>query len=438
MKRNQTLAQKAECLQNHIKRILSLVIGIFLLALNSFANDVIEVDNLRYYLPSSGNNVTLVGGKLNSGNLEIPSTIQFRNKTFIVRYIKKNAFMNYNLSKVSIPETIIEIEEGAFKHAGITELVISEGVQFIRPEAFLGCRMQSVTIPNSVERLEESAFQGCKNLKTVSLGSGLKYLGGKAFAFCDEIEVVQCSGPVPPLYYSNAASPNFSNMTHQFAVLKVPVKYFTQYTKSFPWKNFENIEPIGTESEWTSFERLAMEYLNRNKEAGTEGQFSIKSSEYGGTNIEYVTLYDIYETTNNKGKVKSDQRITPIDVWRGFLTPTKYKIVKKDNSIMFYGSMTFRGMKKSVDFYSIPITAPFSKPLVINCLTDDGGSLTIEIDKVIEGPKSKVVQSNSVFGKKAYSVFPDKAWLKLTYTAPNNSTQKYLISVVGLPELYDN
>ena len=65
---------------------------------------------------------------------------------------------------------------------GKTDYVIKEGITTLCE----GCSrtnasLTELIVPQSVERIEAHAFAGCKNLKHLELGSGVKYIGDEAF-----------------------------------------------------------------------------------------------------------------------------------------------------------------------------------------------------------------------------------------------------------------
>ena len=51
--------------------------------------------------------------------------------------------------------------------------------------AFYECEMSSVTIPDSVKEIDDYAFQYCRSLAEVNFGSGLVAIGKSAFSYCD-------------------------------------------------------------------------------------------------------------------------------------------------------------------------------------------------------------------------------------------------------------
>ena len=69
--------------------------------------------------------------------------------------------------------------------AGITSLIIEEGVTSIGTGAFFGCfNLSSVTIPDGVCRIGTSAFFYCLSLPEVTIPENVESIGTRAFAYC--------------------------------------------------------------------------------------------------------------------------------------------------------------------------------------------------------------------------------------------------------------
>ena len=64
--------------------------------------------------------------------------------------------------------------------------------QMIGDYAFNGCSglTGDLTIPNSVTSIGKHAFSSCFKLKEVTIGSGVAYIDGKAFANCEELNSI--------------------------------------------------------------------------------------------------------------------------------------------------------------------------------------------------------------------------------------------------------
>uniref|UniRef100_UPI003FEE0E39 leucine-rich repeat domain-containing protein n=1 Tax=Barnesiella intestinihominis TaxID=487174 RepID=UPI003FEE0E39 len=152
---------------------------LFLLLVFGYAmeakSDEFTVDGIRYYYDYSTKegevSVTRsISGKYSADNIVIPSTVTYNGKQYTVTSIGDNAFSScYNLTKVTIPNSVKTIENSAFKGCtGLKTVTIGNSVTTIGISAFAGCTgLTEVTIPNSVTTIWSGAFGHCDNLKKV-------------------------------------------------------------------------------------------------------------------------------------------------------------------------------------------------------------------------------------------------------------------------------
>lgn len=83
--------------------------------------------------------------------------------------------------EITIPDTVTEIGENAFKNSECTSVTIPSSVKKIGKSAFFNASVAKIDIPSSVESLDSMAFYAAK-LKEVTFHEGLKTIGYGAFA----------------------------------------------------------------------------------------------------------------------------------------------------------------------------------------------------------------------------------------------------------------
>ena len=93
------------------------------------------------------------------------------------KIIKREIFYQWKtLRKVILPDSIEEIEEGAFEESGIEEIEIPLKVKIIPHNAFKNCtNLKKVKIHDKVDVISATAFQNCNNLdeKNIFVGGEL-------------------------------------------------------------------------------------------------------------------------------------------------------------------------------------------------------------------------------------------------------------------------
>ena len=109
------------------------------------------------------------------------------------------------LESLVIPGNVSTIREGAFYGCtNLTYLYLEEGIKTIYGGAFYETSIISVVIPDSVTTFDiyksgtayYGAFEGCKNLKTVTIGSGLTVITTETFKDCISLESIYIPGNI--------------------------------------------------------------------------------------------------------------------------------------------------------------------------------------------------------------------------------------------------
>ena len=96
-----------------------------------------------------------------------------------VRNIGYNAFQsNQFIKEVILPESLVEIEAGAFKSSSLEKIIIPSNVKKIGNSVFYGCKqLHSVVLPDELEYIEYDTFTSCISLTHLTLPSKLKMVG---------------------------------------------------------------------------------------------------------------------------------------------------------------------------------------------------------------------------------------------------------------------
>ncbi len=208
-----------------------------------------EIGGLNYKLDdATGTAIVTWGGKCYcsgeayKGVINIPESVTHEGRTYTVSGIGDYAFSSSKgLKSISIPESVIDIDEYAF--AGCTELesVTFAGkpqVKTIGGKAFLQCKkLQSIEIPASVEKIGNYAFQMCESLGTVTYAEGSKIEVIDDYVFCHtgltEFSVPASVRAINPVAY--CSNPNITEVSLPRTVVKIseqnPFSYNTQVTK---------------------------------------------------------------------------------------------------------------------------------------------------------------------------------------------------------------
>lgn len=228
-----------------------------------------------------------------SGDIVIPETVTYNNKTLTVVKIGENAFYYCSeLSSVIIPQTVTYIGSQAFMGCGaITSITIPSSVTFIghwvftncislnnivfedgdktlewdnyfSATIFYGCLIDSLylgrnlkrtdeyyahgpfedssvkklVVGNTVTEIEEYSFFRCSKLKEISLGNSITTIGQYAFADCDNLTEISLPNSVTTI--GESAFYDCENLT------KVSLGNSVTKIGDFAFKDCENLTEI--------------------------------------------------------------------------------------------------------------------------------------------------------------------------------------------------
>lgn len=142
-----------------------------------------------YYYISDGAELE-VGFNWYSGSVVIPEEVTYMERTRKVTSIGNSAFKDCDITSVSIPNSVTNIEDGAFMNCinlKSVSMSMSNKVEYIGKQAFEDCKaLTSISFPN-IKSLGYAAFYQCFNLTSISLSDNLTNIGPSAFAYCTGI-----------------------------------------------------------------------------------------------------------------------------------------------------------------------------------------------------------------------------------------------------------
>ena len=93
-----------------------------------------------------------------------------------------------SLKKVTIPDSVTEIGNGAFWGSGLETIYIPDSVTEIGSGAFQKCSaLQSVRLSPSMKRISEEMFAGCSYLSTLDIPRGITEIEDNAFSGCSSL-----------------------------------------------------------------------------------------------------------------------------------------------------------------------------------------------------------------------------------------------------------
>jgi len=202
----------------------------------------------QYTYTTNNGMIVITGYTGPGGALIIPDTIN----GLSVTDIWNDAFYrSTNLTTVTIPNSIINIGDGAFNYCpGLTNVTLGDGVTSIGQAAFESTGLTSVTIPglvtnigpwafaecsgltdvtigNGVTSIGDYAFYGCPSLASATIPNSVTYLGAEAFENCTRLASVTIGDSVTSIgVYAFADCPNLASVTIPNSVTNIGAEAF--------------------------------------------------------------------------------------------------------------------------------------------------------------------------------------------------------------------
>lgn len=233
------------------KRFVSLLVALSItltfLPMGAVAATKITQGNLKYIVNADGESVTVSGTSGSPTQLNIESSISYKDKNYTVTKIATWAFNECNtLTEVTLPNTVDEIGYQAFfKCSNLTNVTIPEGVKKIGQAAFYGCsQLTSITIPSTITNMD-TAFSGNTALSHVTLTNGISKISSNAFERCTgltEVEIPASVDQICPFAFNGCT--NLKRVLLEKNIKTINVNAFKDCT------NLSDVKYNGYKTDW--------------------------------------------------------------------------------------------------------------------------------------------------------------------------------------------
>ena len=165
------------------------------------SNAEVWIDSIYYEVDSQNEQARVADGRhaIKAGKVVIPSEILYKDKTYLVRMIGKEAFRDAeDLKSIRMPDSLEYIGESAFEGCRkLEEVALSEKASklFIRPRAFYGCAsLLTIDFPHTPGkdsrlsvRIDSLAFANCTSLAAIDLHDEVFEVGNRTFENCTSL-----------------------------------------------------------------------------------------------------------------------------------------------------------------------------------------------------------------------------------------------------------
>lgn len=184
--------------------------------LNANPNSVTEMKKIWGYEKRKDGTLVITRYKGSNTKIEVPEKIgssivtEIGNKAFSVyakRLKDEQIDVRANITRITLPETIQVIGEGAFDSCPRLETVnIPHGVTAIGASTFLRCTsLTSIELPEGITKIEEYAFSNCQSLRSVTIPKTVEIIRREAFQNCglEKVTILEGVTEIGPLAFSD-------------------------------------------------------------------------------------------------------------------------------------------------------------------------------------------------------------------------------------------
>lgn len=235
----------------------------------------------------------------------IPSKIDGVTVTKIGQYAFKN---NETITSVKIPNTVTEIQPGAFSGCtSLEKVILPYSLINLGAYAFWGCSsLVSIEIPDSVNTIGYDEFAGCSSLESVSLPSKLTGISSGTFRNC--VNLKEITIPDSATYIADAAFTGchkLTNVTIGSGVKSIGFHTFGGCIRLTSIKIPENVEKIENEAFPDCY--LLKDVTILNPDCEIDSSTETISNAYEKRQNRYQFLGKIYGYENSTAQAYAEQ-----------------------------------------------------------------------------------------------------------------------------------
>ncbi len=125
-----------------------------------------------------------------------------------------------NVQTVQLPESVMQIDNSAFRHCrSLQKVILPAKLEKIGEYAFGNCELLAeITIPDTVTSIGSGAFHSCEKIKRIEVPDSVKKIGVATFAYCNELENVTLPKTLKEI------SPQLFMFCKKLKVVRIPAR----------------------------------------------------------------------------------------------------------------------------------------------------------------------------------------------------------------------
>lgn len=194
--------------------------------------------------------------------------------------ISRGTFMGKAIKEISLPDSLIAINEMAFYQCvNLTNIILPKNLNHIGSSAFFECvNLQKIILPYCLKTIPPYCFYKCRQLNDVILPSRLLTIDKCAFAYCTELSIISLPSSLIDIREGAFINTNIQQITipnrvtyirpHTFKDCKnltdIKLPYDTHIIGEYAFSNCINLTDIKLPSDLCFIEEKAFQGCNLN------------------------------------------------------------------------------------------------------------------------------------------------------------------------------
>lgn len=167
-----------------------------------------------------------------SGDVVIPATIEYEGETYTVTSIGEGSFFFGDITSITLPSTVIEIQDLAFCYCmDLTSIKMSENLEVIGDYAFDYVSIKEAILPPKVEYIGAYAFVWCDSMEKAEIPAAVTSLQEGTFYGCTELVSFTSHATTAPTLEVETTLV-FSEVTKELCTLYIPKGSLGSYSVS--------------------------------------------------------------------------------------------------------------------------------------------------------------------------------------------------------------
>ena len=169
-----------------------------------------DISSLVLGLSTTNNNVSLLSSRVSDNEDEI-DLINSKLVDVVNDISVTDGYAEY-VRTVTIPNDVIEIEDGFMPGEKVKSIILNDGLEVIGAFSFNGNKIISLSIPSTVTNIKNNAFQS-NRLDSITIPESVSNIGYSAFSINNGLTYVSVNGPSSIDKYAFAGS-NYSELNN--------------------------------------------------------------------------------------------------------------------------------------------------------------------------------------------------------------------------------